>query len=211
MDGYVSTKTARKILGVTTPTLVNWSKKGKIGFVISPSGTRLYCSKDIFNITGKPVSSEEKQKICYCRVSSKKQMDDFERQKDFFRNKFPDYNLVTDVGSGINWKRKGLRTILEQSMQGKVSEVVVAHRDRICRFGFELIEFILKKNQTKLIVLNDESGESADSDLADDIVSIIHVYSCRKMGRRRYSNKMQENKNIPYKVSKNHSEKMDGN
>ena len=75
---------------------------------------------------------KKKKKIAYCRVSSKKQADDLERQKNFFTTKFPDYELVTDIGSGINWKRKGLKTILESAMSGDISELVVAHRDRLC-------------------------------------------------------------------------------
>jgi predicted site-specific integrase-resolvase len=84
-------------------------------------------------------------------------MDDLERQKAFFRSKFRDHNLVADIGSGINWKRKGLKTILEQSMQGKISQIVVAHRDRLCRFAFELLESIFKINGVELLVLDEET------------------------------------------------------
>jgi putative resolvase len=199
MDEYVSTKEARKILGVTTQTLINWSKTGKIGIVKSPSDTRLYSKQDIYNIVGSNKVIKEKLKICYCRVSSRKQMDDLERQQDFFRSKYPNHHLVTDIGSGINWKRKGLQTVLEQSMSGTVSEVVVAHRDRLCRFAFELIEFILTKNNVKLIVLDDDTSKSKDSELSDDILSIIHIYSCRNMGRRRYSNQIKKTENISNK------------
>lgn len=133
--------------------------------------------------------SIQKKKICYARVSSAKQKDDLERQKDFFRSKFVDYELVCDIGSGINWRRKGLQTILDQSMQGLVEEVVVAHRDRLCRFGFELVEFILRKNKVRLVVLGNENAKSDTQELAEDIMSIIHVYSCKQMGKRRYKNK----------------------
>ena len=137
---------------------------------------------------------KKKRKIAYCRVSSKKQEDDLERQKDFFRTKYPDYELVTDIGSGINWKRKGLKTILESAMQGNLSELMVAHRDRLCRFGFELVEWILERNNVKLSVLDREDHKSPDHDLTDDILSIIHIYSCRQMGKRRY--KIKEDKNL---------------
>ena len=193
-EGFISTKETRKILGVTTKTLVNWSNKGKINTIKSPSGVRLYSIKDIQNILGCNSLPEKKKKIVYCRVSSFKQKDDLERQKDFFRNEYPDHLLVEDIGSGINWKRKGLKTILEQSMQGNISEIVVAHRDRLCRFGFELVEWILEINGVKLIVLDRENNKSEDRELADDILSIVHVYSCRQMGKRRYS--MSKNKNL---------------
>ncbi len=210
-EEYISTKTARKILGVTTTTLVNWSKTGKIKFIISPSGSRLYDSQDICNIVGKPNDTIQKRKICYCRVSSQKQTDDLERQQDFFKSKYPHHTLVTDIGSGINWKRKGLKSILEQSLSGTIDEIVVAHRDRLCRFGFELIEFILDTCKVKLIVCNDNKSESKDSDLADDILSIVHIYSCRNMGRRRYTNALSKDKNVSKQSAETDIQKMDGN
>ncbi len=193
MDGeYISIKESRKLLGVTTPTLRNWSKTGKIRFTETPTGRKLFNKQDIYGIANMPVIQvkKEKRQIAYCRVSSKKQSDDLERQKEFFRCKYPEHELVEDIGSGINWNRKGLQTILEQSMSGDVKEIVVAHRDRLCRFAFELLEFIFKKCNVKPIILDTDDGkEGIDSELSDDIMSIIHVYSCRKMGKRRYSNK----------------------
>jgi predicted site-specific integrase-resolvase len=117
--------------------------------------------------------------------------------------------VVTDVGSGINWKRKGLKTILDKAMHRDISEVVVAHRDRLCRFAFELLEWILDQNRVKLVVLDEENGESNDKELSDDILSIIHVYSCRKMGRRRYKNK--ENTTLSNATTKENNEDLDDN
>ena len=93
--------------------------------------------------------------------------------------------IIQDIGSGINWKRSGLKTILELAMQKKLETVVVAHRDRLCRFAFELIQWILEKNEVKLVVLN-ESICSTEQELAEDLLSIIHVFSCKQMGKRRY-------------------------
>jgi len=193
-ERFISTKETRKLLGVTHKTLVNWDKKGKINTIKSPSGIRMYSFKDVQNILGCDVDIKEKKKIAYCRVSSQKQKDDLERQKDFFRHHYPDYIVVEDVGSGINWKRKGLRTILELSMSGDVSSIVVAHRDRLCRFGFELFQWIFERNEVELIVLDRENHKSPDEELTDDILSIIHVYSCRRMGGRRYQ--IKEDKDL---------------
>ena len=201
-EKFISTKETKKILGVTTNTLRNWDKTSKINTIRSPSGARLYNSKDIQNILSSNSSFSKKKKIAYCRVSSKKQTDDFERQKYFFRTTYPDYELVTDIGSGINWKRKGLKTILDRAMSGNISEVMVAHRDRLCRFGFELIEWILERNGVKLIVLDREDYKSPDQELTDDILSIIHVYSCRQMGKRRYS--VSKDSNLPESKSEEH-------
>lgn len=208
-EKFVSSKKAREILGVSLKTLYRWDKNGKIKSITNPSGRKRYNIRDLQIAGGINTFNDKKEKICYCRVSSKKQMDDLDRQKNFFKERYPDYNLVADIGSGINWKRKGLKTILERAMQGRVSEIVVAHRDRLCRFSFELLEWIFEKNGVKLLVLDEEKEKSKDEELADDILSIIHVYSCRKMGSRRYSNK--KNKNISKQKTEKNIKTMDGN
>jgi len=207
-NGFITPKEAKELLHITDKTLRIWAEEGKIGCIRTPSNVRRYNSKDIKRILNGGITPPEKQKICYCRVSSPKQMDDLKRQEDFFRQKYPSHVLVTDIGSGINWKRKGLKTILEQSMQGNISEIVVAHRDRLCRFAFDLLEHIFSINGVKLMVLNEKNGESTSKDLADDIMSIVHIYSCREMGRRRYKSK--ENKTIPECRPEDNIKKLDG-
>lgn len=191
---YVTPKKAKEFLGVSDSTLRLWDEQNKIKTIRTPSGTRLYDLQSIHgnSNTSKTVHKIEKERIVYCRVSSKHQNDDLERQKDFFRSKYPNHNVVSDIGSGLNWKRAGLKTILERSMSGNLEEVVVAHRDRLSRFAFELIEFILERNGTKLIVLDAEHGKSKQTELAEDVLSIIHVFSCREMGKRRYSKEKKE-------------------
>lgn len=206
-NGFITPKEAKELLHITDKTLRIWAEEGKIGCIRTPSNVRRYNSKDIKRILNGGITPPEKQKICYCRVSSPKQMDDLKRQEDFFRQKYPSHVLVTDIGSGINWKRKGLKTILEQSMQGNISEIVVAHRDRLCRFAFDLLEHIFSINGVKLLVLNEKNGESTSKDLADDIMSIIHIYSCREMGRRRYKSK--ENKTLSKCGPEENSKRMD--
>lgn len=195
-NSYIHIREARKLLGVSTQTLHNWDKAGKIRTTRLPTGARLYHKEDVYHILGVDTAPPPKQKIIYCRVSSKKQEDGLNRQTGLLRQQYPSHVLVTDIGSGINWKRKGLQTILELAMSGKLEEIVVAHRDRLCRFAFELIEFILSQTKTKIIVLNSDDGKSTEQELADDVLSIIHVYSCRKLGKRRYRNKNEENSNL---------------
>lgn len=206
-NGFITPKEAKELLHITDKTLRIWAEEGKIGCIRTPSNVRRYNSKDIKRILNGGITPPEKQKICYCRVSSPKQMDDLKRQEDFFRHKYPSHVLVTDIGSGINWKRKGLKTILEQSMQGNISEIVVAHRDRLCRFAFDLLEHIFSINGVKLLVLNEKNGESTSKDLADDIMSIVHIYSCREMGRRRYKSK--ENKTVSDFRTEENTKRMD--
>lgn len=205
---YVPSKKAKELLHVCLKTLQRWDKEGKIRVIRDSSGRRRYHIKDIQNINGDTSSIQIKEKICYCRVSSAKQKDDLIRQKDLLTSKFPNHTMVTDVGSGINWKRKGLKTVLDKAMRGHISEIVVAHRDRLCRFAFELLEWIFERCGVKLVVLDEEKNKSCDKELTDDILSIIHVYSCRNMGRRRYKNK--ENKDVSNSVSKTNNKTVDG-
>ena len=143
MSEYVNTKKACLLYQVTANTLRRWDKEGRIDTIRTLSNLRLY-STTMFNDAIKHASSsDQKQKICYCRVSSHHQKDDLKRQITFMQSQFPTYTIIQDIGSGINWKRSGLTSILELAMQGKLQEVVVAHRDRLCRFAFELIQWLL--------------------------------------------------------------------
>lgn len=134
----------------------------------------------------------DKTNFLYTRVSSKKQSDDLARQVEFLKTRKPEYNdyrVIQDIGSGINFKRKGLLEILDASLQGTIGELVVAHRDRLSRFGFDLIKTIVNKAGGKVTVIDDEHQKSTEQELAEDLLSIVHIYSCRQMGRRSYKSK----------------------
>ena len=123
---WVSNKEARKILDVSPSTLRNYTLSNKIVTVKTNTGRNRYNRESLYAFMGIECNEVQKveKSICYARVSSSKQKDDLERQIEFFRHKYPNHEVVFDIGSGINWKRKGLQTILEQSMQGNVKEVV---------------------------------------------------------------------------------------
>lgn len=183
---YVFISKASEYYNVNSSTLRRWDKLKKIQVRRTPAGYRQ------FYIPGKETDIIEENiqdKICYCRVSSLKQKDDLERQISYMRERFPSHKILSDIGSGINWNRKSLCSILEQANKGIIKEVVVAHRDRLCRFAFELIERMLKINGVKLVVLNQEIHSSPETELAEDIMSIIQVFACRRNGRRKYTQK----------------------
>jgi len=140
---------------------------------------------------------------------------DLKRQEDFFRplKEHPSHVLVTDIGSGpVNGgKEKVLKPFWNREASKEISRPlrrVVAHRDRLCRFAFDLLEHIFSINGVKLLVLNEKNGESTSKDLADDIMSIVHIYSCREMGRRRYKSK--ENKTVSDCRTEENTKKLDG-
>ncbi|MCP4054556.1 MAG: IS607 family transposase, partial [Mesoflavibacter sp.] len=107
------------------------------------------------------------------------------RQVDLMQEKYPDAKVIKDIGSGLNFKRKGLKAILEQAIKGDCVNLYIAHKDRLCRFGFDLIEWIFKRNNGKIVVLN-EIDLSPDQELTQDLLSILHVFSCRMHGLRSY-------------------------
>ena len=107
------------------------------------------------------------------------------------QEKFPEHKIISNIGSGINFKRKGLRSILEMASKGLINEVVVAYRDRLCRFAFELVEWILHLNGVKLVVLNKEMESSKSNELAEDL-AIINVFNCRVNGRRKYKSNTED-------------------
>lgn len=205
---YMHIREAKRILGVCSQTLHSWDRQGKVRVVRLPSGTRYFHKEDVFNIAGIAAPSIPKKNYLYVRVSSKKQEEDLERQKLFLRLKYPDYTVVADIGSGINWKRKGLQTILVTALKGELGELVVAHRDRLCRFGFELLQFIFEQCKAKLTVLDSGEQRSGEQELAEDLLAIVHIYSCRSMGRRRYAR--TKDQTVPNSRTEEDTESVDG-
>ena len=128
--------------------------------------------------------------ICYCRVSSPKQRDDLQRQVVFMRERYPDARVVTDVGGGLNFQRKGLVALLERLHRGDKLRIVVAHRDRLARFGFALIRWMAEQNGGEIVVLGN-TDYSPQQELTEDILAILHTFSCRLHGLRRYRNAIQ--------------------
>ena len=155
MEQYVGGKQAAEILGVHQRTLYQWEEAGKIETIRTPGGKRLYnvkkfmesikCTKkdDPYDINIDEV--KEKLNICYVRVSSLGQKDDLERQKQMMMDKFPSYLIIEDIGSGLNLNKRGIKKIIKLAIAGKINELVVAYKDRLTRFGYELIEELITK------------------------------------------------------------------
>jgi putative resolvase len=191
---FVTSKNAKARIGVHAHTLREWADSGLLPSIRLPSGQRLFdvdafIRKSYKGGDAPTDKSDDRLRLCYCRVSSSGQRDDLERQVEFMRSKYPDHTVVKDVGSGINWKRKQFKAVLEFAMRGRVQEVVVAHRDRLCRFAFELVEWILETNGSRLVVLDQGMASSQHAELSDDLLAIVQVFNCRANGRRKYAKK----------------------
>ena len=134
----------------------------------------------------------------YARVSTRNQRPALLRQVEAlkkyaeYRN-IGSYEVIADIGSGINFKRKGLKTLLDSAERGIVKEIVVTHKDRLARFAYDLLEDIFERWKTKIDIIDKENEtRSSEEELADDLLTIVHVFSARANGKKRY-NKNYEN------------------
>jgi len=209
IKNFVSIREASRLTGLGNQTIRKMADDGTLRCYKTPAGQRRIDIQSIQELcsTVSNVSKEltfSKKNFIYARVSTKKQVDDLSRQLDFLQQpQFTGYTVVTDIASGINFKRKGLETILESCLQRNIGEIVVAHKDRLCRFGYELIEQLVIKAGGKITVLGDNGNNKSDEqELTDDLLAIIHVFSCRQMGKRSYANRKPkdiESKDLPHK------------
>ena len=125
--------------------------------------------------------------IGYCRVSSNKQKDDLEQQienmKLYLTSQGKPFEIISDIGSGINYKKKGLKEVIKRISQNKVEKVVVLYKDRLLRFGFELVEYIASLYNCDIEII-DNTEKSEEQELVEDLVQIITVFSCQLQGKR---------------------------
>ena len=183
-------KQLSQLLGVSSQTLTQWEKQKQIKAIKTKGGHRRY----FFNKLDQE-NNNTKQSVIYARVSSSKQKMDLQRQIASIKAIYPDYEVIQDIGSGINFKRRGLISLLERVISGHISKIVVAHKDRLCRFGIELFRFLFKRFEVSFEVLSDLDIKDPTTELATDLLSIITVYTARYYGARKY-NILQKNKNL---------------
>ena len=187
MKKYSIGQFAKKI-NRTQQTLRNWDKSGKLKpqIVDQNTGYRYYTEKQLKEFYGE-VSNKERMVIGYCRVSSAKQKEELERQvenvKTYLITKGYQFKIISDIGSGINYDRKGLNQLIQMILQDEVSKVVVLYKDRLVRFGFELIENICEFKSVDIEVI-DSTEKSEEQEVVEDLVQIITVFSCRLQGKR---------------------------
>ncbi len=188
---YVSAKKASALLDYTPDHLRRLATAGKIDYIRTKGGQRRYNVQAF--IEGK--SESTLTTVCYCRVSSPKQRAALERQVAYLRSIYPDAEIVRDIGSGLNFKRKGLQTLLDRLHRGDKLQVVVADRDRLARFGIEIIQYFVEQNGGELVVLDNKSN-SPESELTQDLLAILHVFSCQMHGLRKYCDQIKEDSSL---------------
>lgn len=182
MTKYYSIREFSKILGVTAQTLRNWDMKGKLHpHHTSSNGYRYYSHEQLNQVLNiKP--NIDRMVIGYCRVSRNKQKDDLERQienmKLYLNAQGKPYEIISDIGSGINYKKKGLQDLIKRISQNQVEKVVVMHKDRLTRFGFELIEYVANLHYCDIEII-DNTEKTEQEELVEDLVQLI----CKSQGK----------------------------
>jgi len=176
-----------KIVGKSPQTLRNWDKNGHLKpHHTGKNGYRYYSEdqvKEVLNIK----ISKTKNIIGYCRVSSNKQKDDLERQIEnmqmYLISKGEPFKIISDIGSGINYSKSGLKELISLINKNEVSKIVVLYKDRLVRFGFELIEYFAKLNSCEIEIV-DNTEKTEEQELVEDLIQIVTVFSCRLQGKR---------------------------
>jgi len=210
---FLSPQDASRILGVPKPTLRRWAESGHIDCIRKdgPKSKRYYDVQRFIEkqqgITAVPKQDKNipEYRILYARVSTRNQRDDLERQILYLRQRYPEHDIVSDVASGLNFNRQGLKSILDKALQGTLKQIVVAHQDRLCRFGFDLIHYLLvEKCGVELVVLNNPKS-TPQEELVTDLLSIVTVFSARANGLRKYKSQIVQDFNLPDNTTKESS------
>ena len=187
MSKYYSIHEFSKMIGVSAQTLRNWDHNGKLHpHHTTASGYRYYSDKELNQVMNiKPKNN--RLTIGYCRVSSHKQKDDLERQISnvtiYLTAQGKPFEIISDIGSGINYKKKGLQELIKRISQNQVEKVVVLYKDRLLRFGFELIEYFASLYNCEIEIV-DHTEKTEQQELVEDLIQIITVFSCKLQGKR---------------------------
>ncbi len=200
MKNYKPPREAAQTLGITVDHLRRMECAGEITCIRTGGGHRRY---DVQSFIDAQIGTDITT-IGYCRVRGKSQSADLASQVAYLQKHYPNAEIIKDFGSGINFKRKGLRTLLERILRGDKLRLVVAHRDRLARFGCEVIQFLVEQNGGEVVVLN-ETVYSPEEELRADLLAILHVFSCRMYGLRRYRDQIKEDRNLSYSETENDS------
>jgi len=191
MDRLVGVGEAARILGVSVSTLRRWDATGKLVPEHTLGRQRRYKVSQLRPPVGRIVP-DTRRTIAYARVSSHDQKADLERQKQvlelYCARQGWTFDLISDLGSGMNYHKKGLKRLLNEILEGRVGRLVITHKDRLLRFGAELVFAVCEAKEVEVVILNQGEDASFEEDLAKDVLEIITVFSARLYGSRSHKN-----------------------
>ena len=193
-----------EMMGVNPDTVRRWEKEGLIKSERTPGGHRRYNEEEIlrFKQSRQKVKLEDKKAVGYARVSTKNKKDDLERQKQvlelFCAAKGWRYTIIEDIGSGLNYEKKGLRELICLIETNQIHTLVLNYKDRLLRYGSEILFEMCKWHKVDVIILNDDENKTYEEELVEDVLSIITVFSAKLYGSRSHKNKriVEENEKL---------------
>ncbi len=190
---YVSPREAADYFDVSLHTLRRWEQRGWIQAMRTPSGRERRYDLDSYVKAQPKIPTAI---VLYARVSSHAQRPGLDRQVARLVELYSTAEVVAEVGGGLNFKRKKFIALLERVLRRDVGTIVVAHKDRLCRFGFDLVKWLCEQHGCKILVLNEATLSPAE-ELVEDVLAIVHCFSSRLYGLRKYKSQMQEDKDLP--------------
>ena len=184
-----------EMIGVSVKTLQRWDNENILKAFRTPTNRRFYNHQQYLEYTGK-VFDDTRKSIIYARVSTNKQKDDLKSQVEFLKQYANSKGIIInevleDIGSGLNHNRKKWNNLMVECNQGNIKTIIVSHKDRFIRFGFNWFESFLKSNGVEIIVVNNEAMSSRE-ELIQDLITIISIFSCKITGLKKYSKKITE-------------------
>ena len=189
-----------ELLNVTVKTLQRWDREKTLVANRTPTNRRYYTYDQYLQFKGIGRDADSRKIVIYTRVSTRNQADDLENQVDFLQNYVNAKGLIVDevirdYGSGLNYNRKKWNQLLGEVMENKVKMIFVSHKDRFVRFGFDWFERFCNKFNVEIVVVKNDKL-SPHEELVQDIVSILHVFSCRLYGLRKYKKQIEGDETI---------------
>ena len=189
-----------ELLNVTVKTLQRWDREKTLVANRTPTNRRYYTYDQYLQFKGIGRDADSHKIVIYTRVSTRNQADDLENQVDFLQNYVNAKGLIVDevirdYGSGLNYNRKKWNQLLGEVMENKVKMIFVSHKDRFVRFGFDWFERFCNKFNVEIVVVKNDKL-SPHEELVQDIVSILHVFSCRLYGLRKYKKQIEGDETI---------------
>ena len=189
-----------ELFGVSVKTLQRWDRDGILKANRTPTNRRYYTYDQYLQFKGIQTENDIRDTVIYARVSTRNQKDDLQNQVEFLKQFCNAKGIIVnqcieDFGSGLNYNRKKWNRLLDEVMANKIKTIVISNKDRFIRFGYDWFEKFCEKFNTKIIIVNNETL-SPNEELVQDIISILHVFSCRLYGLRKYKNQIKEDEEI---------------
>ena len=189
-----------ELLGVSVKTLQRWDRDGILKANRTPTDRRYYTYDQYLQFKGIQTENDIRDIVIYARVSTRNQKDDLQNQVEFLKQFCNAKGIIVnqcieDFGSGLNYNRKKWNKLLDEVMENKIKTIVISNKDRFIRFGYDWFEKFCEKFNTKIIIVNNETL-SPNEELVQDIINILHIFSCRLYGLRKYKNQIKEDEEV---------------